>query len=1360
MKRFILLYIVLLFQYSVNAENSPVISLTKVSPEGGVAITSVMSINEDNLGFIWFGTNNGLFKYNSNEIKRYSYSQSDVNSLPSNRINQILNDVNGQLLIATENGICRYNPINDNFHRISVKDKLDQPVGTDIIALIQSKDKSYWILDEVGIAKLDSNFKNAEYINIENNTSRARLLYKDNYGNLWVVFNDGQIYYKKAETSFFQYFGKGVSGYPRAFYADNKNVWVGYDQNGLLCLDISGKQLYHYNQQNNFLNEKVRSIIKTDEGEIWVATYNGVAIINGLDVIKIINPESDQQLPHHSVWSLYKDSRNIIWIGTWLGGLCYYSEYKNSVSHVAATSKQKNNNHYIVTSFAQDPDGIQIWIGTESGSLSRYNPIDKKNDVLEVWYNDKKVENIRTLAFDNKERMWVGTRDDGVLFREKNEKNFTRLKTPFQSGLQIFSLLPVENGIWISDYQQGVFYYSFNNKSFKQYQHNPLDINSISDKHVRQIIQDRKGNIWFATQNGLNLLLKDSESFIRFFHSDRNPSSLSEDYINSIKEDNEGNIWIGTNGSGLDKLNPLTQNFEHFTKNEGLPGNDIFTILEDVNSNLWLATDNGICKFNPKSNAVLTIGNIDGISNNKFNPNAGLNSENGKMFFGGSNGFIYFMPNEIIIRNTIEPKAIITNLYINNKEILPGQNNGILTTNISNTKNIRLSYNQNSFSFRFVANNYINPDKNRFKYRLVGFYESWTETDINGPGIFTNVPSGKYRFEVKASNNDGVWNDTPTVIFINIIPPIWARWYAYLFYSIIALTIILYLRTETINRQKLKNQFELEKVKRESEEKLNQVKLQFFTNISHEFRTPLTLILGPVNRLIIKFEKETTVYNQLNLIKNNSERLLRLINQIMDFRKIDAGKLKLNPVSSDIISFSRNVFNCFIEHAVQRQFEYNFNSEYESLKIDFDAEKLDKIIFNILSNAFKYCDDGGKIELSIRNNPKTQLTTLEGSEFIIGNPILNNFVEISISDTGKGILEENLPKIFERFYQLNNTSMQGSGIGLALTRDYINLHNGSLKVISVIEKGTLMSILLPHEQPETLQDNYSEPTYLNEKSTEKELVEIDEKIDTKEKQFHDSLILIVEDNLELLNYLGSLLGNNFKISKARNGTEGIEQVHSLFPDLIVSDVMMPGMDGIEFCETIKNDIRTSHIPLVLLTALETVKDRIEGLSSGADAYISKPFDDTLLIAQINNLLESRILLRKSFVKTDDVWEKHTTTLDIDKKLILKAMQVVESNLSNFDFTVEMLADDLHLSRTTLHRKLKSLTDQSATEFIRYIRLKHAIKLLQNGKCKVNEVGFAVGFNSHNYFTTSFKNYYGMSPSEFIRKNSLNNSDIV
>lgn len=1348
--------VIFAISYTIFAANDPHISLSKITPEGGAAYSQVTSILEDNQGFIWFSTNNGLFSYNSIDIKRYSHLQNELTTLPTNRINTLYKDKQGKMWVATEHGLCAYNARQDNFERYNIKDQFDNDIGLNIASFFQDSKGTYWFSDEKGFGTFNPDTNRAVYQNINDKTTGVSLVTIDDDKSIWAFFRDGDIYYKLKDSNTFQFFTKGLSNPVRAVLVEQGHVWIGYDSRGLLCFDINGKRKYHFRttspKPRKLPDNQIRSLIKDENNQIWAATYNGIAIISDFKVNLIVDQQKYPELPNHSIWSLYKDSHKNIWIGTWMGGLAFHNVYNNSFLHYNQSTSKKSLSDNIISSFAQVPNKPDLLIGTDDGNLNNFNPETNIFSTEPIIYHGREIKNIKSLAYDKFETLWVGTYGNGLFYREKDNPTFKRLQPPFATGFQILNILPTEEGLWVSDYPRGVYFYEFKTQNFKRYLHNPLNIKTISDNSVRDIMQDKQGNIWFATENGLNCLKKGASEFQHEFHQKDNSNSISTNFIYCLHEDSNGFIWIGTNGQGLNKYNPKTDSSQHFTVKDGLPGNEIFSILEDYEQNLWITTENGLSKFNPKTNDIQSFISNKGIQNNHFHPTAAIASKNNELYFGGSNGLIRFLPHEIKT-NPILPVTTITRFSINNEEILPDAKNNILNNIISQTKSILLKHHQNSISFQFISNNYINPQKNKFKYRLKGFDEQWSSTEFNGKANFTNIPPGDYIFEVKAANNDNIWNEVPTQLLICISPPIWLTWYAYLFYVIAFIAFFYFFRKQVIHRQKLKSEIDFAKIQRETEVQLHQVKLQFFTNISHEFRTPLTLIQGPVMRLLKSGIENDASKKQLTLIKNNTDRLLRLINQFLDFRRIDHGKLKLSPIHTDIVSFSKNVFNCFEEHARHRAFNFNFISEESSLKMDFDTDKLDKVLVNMLSNAFKYSPDNGTISFKIQRNQKPVLKP-NWHSYTIGDEINDHYISITVSDTGGGISADKLPKIFERFFQIDSNLNSGTGIGLSLSTNYITMHHGQLIVSSAVGIGSNFCICLPVHQPGTFNDQPTEITngstfdFTTESTTP--LESIVEPINTTEN--HESLILITEDNPELLDFLAESLQNHFRIAKARNGKEALDQLDSLYPDLVVSDIMMPEIDGVELCSKIKTDIKTSHIPVILLTALDTIQDKITGIHSGADAYLAKPFNEDLLIAQINNLLNSRKTLRKSFATTDEVWEEQPDLQDLDKKLLLKAIQVIEKNITNTDFSVDDLTKSLHLSRTHLHRKLKSLTDQSATEFIRNIRLKHAIKLMKTGDYKINEIGYAVGFNSHNYFTKAFKKQYGKSPSEYIKEN--------
>ncbi|MCL5130504.1 two-component regulator propeller domain-containing protein [Algibacter sp. L4_22] len=1345
----LLFYIVLFscFTIFLHANNDPYISICKVTPDGGVAYSQVTSILEDDMGFIWFSTNNGVFAYNSTKTKRYSHVQNNDSTIPSNRINKLYKDHNGNIWVATENGLCEYQRSNDYFKRYSIKDNYDNNIGKNITSIFQDNDHTFWFSDENGFGTLDLEKNRALYKKTKNTTGKVSCISIDDEGTIWVFYNDGDIYFATKGSNTFQFLTKGLKNLVRSVLIDKDNIWIGYEAKGLLCVNKIDNKKTHYSileDNPNHLklpSNQVRSLLKDENNRIWVATYNGITLIKDFKVSHHIDQQKYSELPNHSIWSLYKDSQQNIWIGTWMGGLAFHSAHNNSFIRYNQSTTKRTLNGNIVSCFAQVPNSENVLIGLDDGGINYYTPETNVFKNLPINYQGKAIKNIKSLAYDKNETLWVGTYGNGVLYREKGKTNFERLAVNFETGFQALDILTTNTGVWVSDYPLGAYFYNFETKATTRSLHNPLNIKSISNNKVHFIIEDKEDNVWFATQNGLNLLKKGSDEFIHYFQNKNHPQGVSHNYLYCIHEDSNGFLWLGTNGGGLDKFDPKTGRFENYNIKNGLPGNEVFSILEDDKKNLWLTTENGLCKFDTQTNIAQSYITNNSLQSDLFHPTSALKAINGDLFFGGSNGVIRFSPSRII-KNPKPPKTNIISIKVNNENIP-----------FSSNTPLKLHHTQNFIGFEFTSNNYINPKKNIFKYRLLGFNDQWIETDYTGKANFTNIPPNHYVFEVKSANNDGVWNLESTKININIIPPIWARWYAYVLYLLAFIASIYYFRKQVINRQNLRSQIKLEKIHRENEEQLHQMKLQFFTNISHEFRTPLTLIQGPVNRLLKLETNNPNSNKQLELIKNNTDRLLRLINQFLDFRRADSGKLKLLSVNTDIIAFCKNVFYCFEEHALQRGINFHFISEVPNLKIDFDTDKLDKVLVNMLSNAFKYSPDNTSITLTIKNNKKPSFKP-NWNIYTVGEHINEDYISINISDFGYGISEETLPQIFERFYQTENNYNRGTGIGLSLSTNYIAMHNGQLIVSTLEGEGSAFCICIPQHQPNTTTHiaDTSSITQTNNFSFESsEIITTEHQIEEHTKN-QEALILITEDNLELLEFLSSALQNHFRIATAKNGKEAYQQIHTLFPDLVISDIMMPEMDGIELCAKIKNDIRISHTPVILLTALDTIKDRISGINSGADLYVPKPFNEDVLIAQIHNLLNSRKALRSLFSSQQEVWKSDIEVLDLDKKFLLNAISVVEQNISNPDFSVEDLTNKLHLSRTHLHRKLTSLTNQSATEFIRSLRLKHAVELMKTGDYLVNEIGFAVGFNSHNYFSKSFKKQYGKTPSEFIKAN--------
>jgi signal transduction histidine kinase/ligand-binding sensor domain-containing protein/DNA-binding response OmpR family regulator len=1326
---------------------------SRITPEGGVAYGSVMCIGQDELGFIWFGTNNGLFIYDSKNIKRYATNPKDSSSIPTNRINNFYLSKGGRFWIATENGLCYYNRRQDSFERYQYKNVSGNPVGKDIHSFMQDKHGQYWLVDDVGVCLLDTLNHTVTYLKNE----QINLCFSDEDGKLWFTSYNGGVYRYDDNRKEFVQFSKGINGNPRTLLVEGNNVWVGYENEGLICLAITNGEIKHQyttteEPDHRITNSSIRALTKDENGNIWAATYKGINIIRNFEFLTELSSQDMYHLPSPSVWSFFKDSEDNIWVGTWLGGLCLYNRYMNTIYHYTKNQKQNQLADNVISCFAEDADAQNLWIGTEGGGL--YSMDIKSNAFKQVPLSSEvRTTNIKALAVDKFKTLWVGTYGNGIWYKKWHENSFNQFKTEHRVGWQIIDIAPTDKGIWFSNYSEGALYYSFKDRKTIRYSHNPLDLYSLTNNYIRRIIPDRKGNIWLASTSGLNLFVPAENKFYHFFNEEGNPNSLSNNFIYSLFEDKNGFIWIGTNGNGLNRYDPGQNSFEQYTIKDGLSGNEIYAIQSDEQDVLWISTEKGISAFNPVTSETRNMVTEAGIGNNQFNPAAAYRSKSGELFFGGSNGFIRFSP-EKIKTNPVAPKAIITHFYINNREVLPDAKKNGLKDHISKTSRIVLRHNQNSFSFDFVATNYLFPSKNKFQYRLIGADNEWLKTDYIGKAIYTNISPGNYTFEVKASNNDRVWNNEPARIEITVVPPFWERWYAFIFYFMAITLLIFLIRKEIISKEKLKNAIAMEKLEHENEKKLNQLKLKFFTNISHEFRTPLTLILGPLDRLLKHSNNDHQLKEQLGLMKNNASRLLNLVTQIIDFRKVEAGKVQLETSKFDVVLFCHSIYANFKEHARIRNIKYSIDTDLSSLFVETDMEKLDKIIFNLLSNAFKNTHDNGEIHFKISHNKPVVHQSDYKNEHVIGAEVNNEFVEICVEDSGAGIDKDELPRVFERFYHGKEGYFDGVGIGLSLTREFVSLLGARLTVNSEKSKGSAFVVRFPlfwangDSLPNSpvLNRQGNAPMLETVQTLDLEHHKLDELIKNK-----DALVLIVEDNPELSEYISDVLSPYYRTARSRNGKQGLEYTHSLYPDIIVSDIMMPEMNGCDLCKTIKNDIRTSHVPVILLTALNSVEDNISGLYMGADAYISKPFKEELLIVQIDNLIESRKRLRESFSLDQQQWADNLSGLDLDKKLILRAVKIVEKNLLEVNFSVEQLASEIGLSRAHLHRKLKSVTDQSASEFIRNIRLEKAVELMRKGEMKINEIGYAVGFNSHTYFTKSFKRHYGKSPQEYIKE---------
>ncbi|MGI9551919.1 MAG: hybrid sensor histidine kinase/response regulator transcription factor, partial [Aurantibacter sp.] len=942
----------------------------------------------------------------------------------------------------------------------------------------------------------------------------------------------------------------------------------------------------------------------------------------------------------------------------------------------------------------------------------------------------------------------------------------------------VFSILEDNSkNIWIGTYGGGIYRWLVEpstgtyEKDLMRY--DPANPNSISSNIIRNIYEDSHRNIWFATGNGLCKLssqerIKAKPKFEVYKNIPGDTSSISHNYILTIYESKAGDLWVGTFGGGLNKLVPSfrdqPERFVSYSKTDGLPNNVIKGILEDEEGTLWLSTNQGLSRFDPKNEVLKNYDVNDGLQSNEFQELACLKRQSGEMLFGGINGFNAFFP-ENITDNSFEAETVITDFLVSNNPVQIGEvvnGRAILRESINTTNEIDLKYRENSFSFEFAALHYAAPQKNLFAYKLEGFDKDWVFTSSKKRfATYTNLAPGNYSLKVKASNNDGIWDTSPSEIKIKVTPPLWRTNGAYVFYSLLFVGLLLAFRRYTVIRTTEKHQLVLEHLEKERHEEMQRIKLDFFTNISHEFRTPLTLIKGPLEYLQKQGDKldEQTVHEQYGLMHKNTDYLLRLVNQLLDFRKLDQGKMKLVVRLGNIVEFFKEVGEPFQFLAHKKRIKYKVKAPNKLLQSWFDPDALEKIINNLLSNAFKFTPEHGSVTVEIDSGSDFQMP-----KKLKNRSNLSNYVIISIVDSGPGIPPSKIEHIFEKFYierDKKERNSQGAGIGLAFTKNLVELHKGTIDAISKNNKGATFIVMLPMikeaylETPEiSLQEGPAIQDYVHPSNADSHTIDLNDEIvdqDFSRTRSKLPLLLVVDDNNDIRAFVKQGLKDRYTICEAEDGKQGLNMANKLMPNIILSDILMPVMDGLEFCEKIKTNKETSHIPVVMLTAKSSQASEIEGTKSGADDYIRKPFDLELLRLKLANIISHREELRKRFNREVTLQPKEVTVTSADETFLHQAIEIVEEQMMNTDFSVEMLVREMGLSRSNLYLKFKELTGLSSSEFIRSIRLKRAVQLLENSDLSVKEIMYMTGFNTASYFSKCFKKQFGMIPSEYVRQ---------
>jgi ligand-binding sensor domain-containing protein/signal transduction histidine kinase/DNA-binding response OmpR family regulator len=1375
----LLLHCICLFTWLSIATAQDGINFTALTTKDGLSSNNINAILKDRYGFMWFATDDGLDRFDGAKFKVYRNKPTDSTSLQANEILSVHEDKDGNLWVGTSSGsLSLYNRKRDAFVNFPAKPMEGAIRNNVIMSLCSDVQGKLWIGHFDGINIMDKKTQRVSDFTPGSSsrfTKTCTALFEDSKHRMWIGTPQGLFLYIKETNSLTSFFNSAndpaslSSNHVLAISEDKDgNLWVGTND-GLNMLARNGKEFIrfkHAEGNRQTLNSNyIYSIAVDDTNKLWIGTSKGLNILE--TKTKTItgynfDPRNTNGLSSNSIRCVYLAKEGICWIGTFLGGISKYDKNLNLFNLVQSNPFDKQGlNAPIVTSFAETKEG-HVFVGTDGGGLSLFDSKTKLFQQINIKSRrpGSKQLSIITLTMAGNDQLLIGTFGDGYFiydqFSGKYEQLLKGKNTTDINSNHIYCIKEDRKGNkWVGTNGNGIFVLNKDNKVlFKMTPHPILfnDINLPINGYIRDIVEAKNGDMWIATHGGGIAVYNPSSGKFKIYTTEN--SKLPNDKVLTLLEDRQGNIWAGTFGGGLGLFNRKTSEFISYSEKDGLNNNNIYKIIEDSNGFLWISTNKGLSSFDAVTRKISNYSYHNGIQHNIFILGSGLRLKNGDLFFGGHEGFNYFNPSNLKKNNTVPP-VIFTDLKISNQSVVPSDD-GPIQENIITANKINLDYKQN-FALTFVGLNYTAPEQNQYEYKLEGFDKDWINIGNASTVSYTNISPGNYVFRVRASNNNGVWNAQGTSIKINVHPPFWRTIYAYILYTLIIVGGLIYFRHRGIEKIRRKYILEQESFHAEQERKeaeriheLDQLKLKFLTNLSHEFRTPISLILGPVDSLIAQ-EKNNAFQVQLNMIKRNGKRLLNLVNQLLDFRKMEEQELKLQTKEGELIFFLKEVFDSFLDLSERKKINFSFSSNVEKFYTVFDHDKTERILFNLLSNAFKFTLEGGTIRFEIEKHESNNTNT-------------STLISMKVHDTGIGIPYDKQEVIFERFFQ-NTTAAsilnQGSGIGLSITKEFVRMHGGTIAVESEPEKGSTFIIKIPYTElvePSQIKEQQKESLYIEPAA---EIIEPEEEIVEEALANDGSIIpsiLLVEDNDDFRFYLKENLRLKYKVIEATNGLEGWQKALAVHPSLIVSDISMPHMDGNELCNKIKADKRTSHIPVILLTALTEEKNQIKGLKTGASDYITKPFNFEVLNAKIKNLLALNDSLKNTYSKRIEVLTPKVEVESSTDKLIQKIVFYIEDNLTDTQLSVETLSRHVGMSRSTLYSKLLELTGQTPVEFIRSVKLDKAAQLLEKSELTIAEVAYSVGFSTPNYFAKSFKAKFNLLPSEYLNKMRKSNQD--
>jgi signal transduction histidine kinase/ligand-binding sensor domain-containing protein/DNA-binding response OmpR family regulator len=1311
------------------------LSFRHYTVEDGLSYNTVSSIIQDRHGFMWIGTENGLNRFDGYSFREYRSAGTGKNSMISNLITSLLEDPSGTIWVGTDVGIYTFNPSKEEFDHFTVRTADGSEINTSVNNIVQDRLGCIWISTYgQGVFSYNLKSKKLDQYNVliegmnSNRFDQVNQVYVDKKNNVWAASKtpDNPLLRFDRKSGSFRSFplrNKNFTVY-KFFEDSQRNFWLGTWSRGICKLNTATGEVTPYLSSDlpgGILH--VHEINEYKPGVLLVGSDDGLSLFNiNTQAHQLFRPnESDPaSISDKFIYPIFKDHEGGFWIGTYFGGINYLSTNSGLFERYSHSRYVNSVSGNVVGRFAEDKHG-NMWIATDDGGLNVLNPATgtfsaymPKNGSNSISYH-----NVHALCWDD-DLLWIGTYSGGLnvlntktgKFKLYNseEKNVRTL-----DGGSIYAIFKDnEKRIWVTS-MSGVNLYNRTTDDFTRIK--KFDVTTIDIK------QDKKGSLWFATQGkGIYRLEPLSGKWKNYSSTDASAGNMPSNQINCIAFDSGNSMWIGT-ANGLCRYDAKADKFVAISIDILSP---VICSIIPVGNNLWLTTAKGLIRYNIQDKTYQIFTRSDGLLSDQFIVNSGLQSSTGTIYIGTASGFNAFNPKHLN-QNTHVPSVAITGFEIFNKEVEVGENSPLKTA-IGDCKEINLTYKDNVFSLSFVALSYVTPEKNKYAYKLEGFDKDWNVVSLQHKVTYTNLPAGEYIFRVKASNNDGLWNDEGTQIKIIIHPPLWLTLgfkILYLFLFVVAVVMLVrYLKRRTEQR----HNEEIKELSQQKEKEIYNAKIQFFTMVAHEIRTPVSLIIGPLEKILGNNEQfPKSVNNDLNIIQRNSQRLLQLVNQLLDFRKVEQGSLVLNPCSQHIYSLLNNVCERFIPIFEQNNITFSFVCPDKNFCAVVDQEAITKSVSNLLTNALKYTHDS--IVLSCKQRAA------------------DNSFEICVQDNGKGIADSEKERIFDPFYQIPGSSKQGTGIGLSLVKSIVEGHNGKVVVSDSPNSGATFCLILPLVAETTANENLEPVTNF---SPEIDLVpEPEQNSETIADQPKEApVLLIVEDNDDMRNFLSDNFSSEYKVVTAINGAEGLACLKTTEINLIISDLMMPEMDGLEFCQAVRTNYLYSHIPFVLLTAKTDLDTKIEGLNFGADSYIEKPFSIHHLKAQINNLIESRRMLRKKYSEMPVTPITTIAGNASDELFLTKMNEIIEKNISNETFSIDRLAEELFISRSGLFAKIKMLAGITPNELIQLVRLKKAAGYISLHEHRINEIAYLVGFSNPSYFSKCFQKQFGMTPKEF------------